>query len=79
MDGIMAADSPSELVKVNTTAITSILAAFEVFLAEGNGWSIRSSVPTENFVPVVAGWMDNSFDTQRSRGTDATVRIVFPD
>lgn len=37
-------------------------------------WCIRSSLPSENFVPVAAGYVDNAFDTQRRRGPDATTR-----
>lgn len=28
--------------------------------------------------PVVAGWVDNAYDTQRRRGQKATVRLAFP-
>lgn len=40
-------------------------------------WSIRSSLPTENFVPIVAGYVDNALDTQRRRGPDPTDRTLW--
>lgn len=40
----------------------------------GLDWAIRSTRPTENFVQVGRGWVDNAFDTQRRRGPDATTR-----
>lgn len=40
-------------------------------------WCIRSSLPTENFVPVAAGYVDNAFDTQRRRGPDPTSRETW--
>lgn len=40
-------------------------------------WCIRSSLPSENFVPVAGGYVDNAFDTQRRRGPDATTRQVW--
>jgi hypothetical protein len=41
-------------------------------------WCIRSSLPIPHFVPVVDGWVDNSFDTQRRRGPDASLRTEWP-
>lgn len=40
-------------------------------------WCIRSTVPTENYVPIAGGWIDNAFDTQRRRGPDPTARLVW--
>lgn len=40
-------------------------------------WCIRSTVPSENFVPIVDGFVDNAFDTQRRRGPDTTARIEW--
>lgn len=39
--------------------------------------SIRSTLPTPNFVPVAAGYVDNAFDTQRRRGPDPTSRTEW--
>jgi hypothetical protein len=40
-------------------------------------WSVHSRV--DGFTaPVVAGWVDNTPDTQRRRGVNATARTVFP-
>jgi hypothetical protein len=41
------------------------------------GWAIRSTVPSENFVAITAGWVDNRADTVRRRGPDASVRTVW--
>lgn len=40
-------------------------------------WAVHSTVPTSNFVPIVAGWVDNALDTQRRRGPDATTRQLW--
>ena len=40
------------------------------------GWSIWSPT-TATFVTVFAGWVDNEFDTMRSRGGEATARQFF--
>jgi len=41
-------------------------------------WCVRSITPSENFVPIVGGWVDNAFDIQRRRGPDPTVRRLWP-
>jgi hypothetical protein len=54
-----------------------VLAAHAAFLAADASalrWSIRSITPVENFVPIVAGWIDDAFDTQRRRGPDPSFR-----
>lgn len=40
-------------------------------------WCILSTVPAVNFVPIVSGYVDNAFDTQRRRGPDATQRTPW--
>lgn len=40
-------------------------------------WVIRSIKPTVNYVPVVSGWVDNAWDTQRRRGQSATTRDTW--
>lgn len=40
-------------------------------------WSIRSEKPQENYVPIVSGYVDNAFDTQRRRGPGPTQRTPF--
>lgn len=37
-------------------------------------WCVRSITPTENFVPITGGWVDNAFDVIRKRGPDPTGR-----
>jgi len=53
-------------------------AALDASQTSDAGWSIRSTVPTENFVTVVGGWVDNAIDIQRRRGAAATLRDVWP-
>ena len=43
----------------------------------GLGWSIRSSVPFDNYVLVDQGYVDDAFDIQRRRGHETTVRTLF--
>lgn len=45
--------------------------------AGGLPWSIRSVTPSENYVTVTGGYVDNAFDTQRRRGPDPTGRLHF--
>ena len=40
-------------------------------------WCIRSVTPSENYVAVTGGWVDNAFDTQRRRGPDPTARRAW--
>lgn len=48
----------------------------EGILAIDNGcvWSIRSTVPAQNFVTIFGGWVDDALDIQRRRGPGSTVR-----
>jgi hypothetical protein len=47
-------------------------------LNSGDGLVWAQYSPTEDtLLPVVAGWVDNAFDTQRRRGARATVRLPF--
>ena len=59
----------------------TILAAADRLLDQaaltGVPWCIRSTVPSENFVPITARWLDNALDTQRRRGPDPTTRATF--
>lgn len=41
------------------------------------GWCILSSVPSQNIVPIDAGYVDDAFDIQRRRGHETTVRTPF--
>lgn len=85
------ADSPNVLDPASTAAparvesgvaanITDIILARAAALAddtESMRWCIRSSVPTENYVVVDSGYVDDAFDIQRRRGPDATLRTSF--
>lgn len=42
----------------------------------GTRWAVYSR-RDDAFRPIVAGYVDNAFDTQRRRGVDATARIAF--
>jgi hypothetical protein len=43
--------------------------------AGASGWAIRSTRPTQNFVLVGRGWIDDAFDTQRRRGPKPASRL----
>jgi hypothetical protein len=45
--------------------------------AAGIPWCIRSVTPTENYVPITNGFIDNAFDTVRRRGPKTTTRQVW--
>jgi hypothetical protein len=65
---------PTRLATVRTAAI-ALLAASDA--STDFEWVVYS--PTlGTFTPVVDGWIDNEFDTQRSRGTIATLRNAWP-
>lgn len=60
--------------------ITSVILGAAAALATASNahrWAIRSQVPTENFVDVDSGYVDDAFDTQRRRGPDPTMRTSF--
>lgn len=40
-------------------------------------WAIRSTRPTENYVLVAGGYVDNAWDTQRRRGPATTARTLW--
>jgi hypothetical protein len=63
--------------RVTNNLIDDLIEAGEGLLASNQGWAIRSTVPTENFVQVTGGWVDNRLDTQRRRGPEPLVREVF--
>lgn len=71
--------SPS---RPNTGLTSAIAATFNALREELTGlgwtWVIRSTVPSVNYVPVVGGWVDNAWDTQRRRGVDPTARTIWP-
>lgn len=59
--------------RANVAASASWLRAFST---AGIDWCVWSHAELQAF-PVVAGWVDNAFDTQRRRGTDATARTIW--
>lgn len=64
--------------KPNTQIILDLNTACSTLATpSGVNWSIRSSLPSENFVTIVGGYCDNAFDTQRRRGPDATDRTTW--
>ena len=75
-DAVSAGDGTNPP-RVGSGITTALATAAGAFLDEQNGWRIRSSVPSENFVPVVGGWVDNELDTQRRRGVVSTSRLTF--
>lgn len=68
--------------RVNITSAQSVgvtlaeraetLASSELF-----NWCIRSVTPSENFVAIVAGHVDDAFDTIRKRGPDTSARLTW--
>lgn len=40
-------------------------------------WSVRSMTPSENFVPIRGGYVDNALDNQLRRGPDPTTRLLW--
>ena len=55
----------------------TILGAAENFLAQVPEWSVWSRADAAVH-PVVDGWLDNAFDTQRRRGVRANGRTTWP-
>lgn len=51
-------------------------AALRAWATAGVNWVVWSHTELSAF-PVAAGWVDNAFDTQRRRGTDATQRLTW--
>lgn len=70
-------------VYVNNTAFVhadcrdAIAAAADTLLGEVSEWSVWSR-KDEALYPIVGGWIDNAFDTQRRRGVDANTRTLWP-
>jgi hypothetical protein len=78
--GMMGAEADPKIVagKLTTIANAATVLMTGPTPDEGWDWATRSSFPAANGVRnVVAGWVDNSFDIQRSRGTVATTRTTF--
>jgi hypothetical protein len=69
----VTATTPQQVIAAVRTQICSSMSA----LAAANvGWSVYS--PTaDDLIPVVGGWCDNAFDTQRRRGMKATTRTTW--
>lgn len=77
----VAAGSPTSFPMLSSGLSDNLMAAAEHVL-DSQGvidwqWVVWS--PTNQAsIPVVGGWVDNSFDTQRRRGVQATVRYTWP-
>lgn len=65
-------------INLRTHLANAQLAMLNQALATLSGWAVRSTVPAENFVTVVGGYVDNAIDIQRRRGADATGRHSWP-
>lgn len=63
-------------------ALRGALASFGNVLIAANTadlyWTVYSEVDAEAKGPVTHGWIDNAWDTQRSRGAKANARTLFP-
>jgi hypothetical protein len=77
--GVSVAATSASDGRVSDTLIHDLTVAADLLMLPLGGvvWVIRSSLPTPNYVPVVSGWVDNAFDTQRRRGQASTARTVF--
>jgi len=65
--------------RVNSTTLADIIAAvpsLSSITTNGCEW-VQYSPTTDLGLPVVGGWVDNEFDTQRRRETRATARTTF--
>lgn len=73
--------SGTEYSSVHVNIVGHLVEALNAMLTASNantaGWAIRSSVPAQNFVPIVGGFVDNAIDIQRRRGADATSRTTW--
>lgn len=66
---------PANVANGSADQISFVLTASALALKVASGladmpWCIRSTRPSENFVLIEGGWVDNVFDTQRRRGPD---------
>jgi hypothetical protein len=63
------------------TFVSALAQAATRLISQSNSdsiaWCIRSTVPSENFVPIDAGYIDNAFDTQQRRGPKSSSRVPF--
>lgn len=65
----------SSLVEAAVSAATDLLDG--VATITDSGHLCVHSVKDNDFKPIVGGWVDNAWDTQRRRGTKATTRTTF--
>lgn len=58
--------------------VTTLQNCFSTFLGNdaGDWWVVRSETSGLS-TPIVGGWIDNSFDTQRRRGVESSVRTTW--
>lgn len=57
--------------------IANLTKACQSLLINCPSWCVRSTLPSENFVPIIGGYVDDAFDIQRRRGPDPTARTVW--
>lgn len=77
---VMTAAAASDASRPTPLVLNNLQIACQNLIAQTNtplNWCIRSTLPTENYVPIVSGYIDNAFDTQRRRGPDPTARSTF--
>jgi hypothetical protein len=67
---VAGAQSLTQVIRDRCVALATIAAGFPA-------WCIRSTVPSENYVTVTNGHVDNAWDTQRRRGPETTARTVW--
>lgn len=78
MSGAALPTSSGDRSRPSNNLIADLAKAATRMLEVDPTWCIRSSLPSENFVPIVGGHVDNAFDTQRRRGPDPNARTLWP-
>lgn len=73
---LYALASPSDP-RPSTDLKDTLAAAAAFLLGEAPEWSVWSRADATLY-PVVGGWIDNAFDTQRRRGPEMTSRVLWP-
>jgi len=76
---VITPSTGSSYTRIASVLINDLASAAEALVVGSGGtWVIRSTVPAENFVPIVGGWVDNAPDTQRRRGPEPSIRTLWP-
>lgn len=64
--------------RIDNDVVASIASAAGVFTLDTSAAKLQVYSPTDGLAhPVTGGWVDNSYDTVRSRGIEPTLRDIF--